>query len=489
MHIRHSVRHSNRSEHPSTITASWVHVAVGCVVAVLVSLTTIGYQAMYTAYKKDGIYSSLCDGNVTSCRAQGLQLDLMFVLSVSVVGLLAGIIGSLTNWLGPRISSVAGCFIVAGGSLLFGLSTTEFQGWLFGYILIGAGGSFVTFAMYTLPLQVPHAEEGRAFSAIAAAIEASAAVMLVMKLVYDLSNLGIRELYIGYSFVAIFCAIICFTLFQSKTDDESKQALLPKKVEDSDKNSSQETSLSIDKVPTTNSIPDWAKVEQTNKAQKKIITQDDSWLHADDVSLFDIVCSWPFLATSLWIALHMLSKFFYITSLNRQLSWMGGSRREVNTAVEAFSIMMPFAGLLYPITGSVMDKGGCVTSVVLLAILQGLIALCSVLPSFELQYVTMVLAIFNRFLFFGVAPYVLVHMYGPRGVNSIYGVCLFVGSCFNLLNYLFIYLGENVLDGNWLILNIPIHGTSCLFSLLFAIYLQRARKSKDQGYKFEHKYP
>lgn len=308
-------------------------------------------------------------------------------------------------------------------------------------MIMGAGGPFVAFSMFTLPGLVPPEYAGRVFSIVIGAFDGSAAMMFFIALLHDHAGYTTRQLFLAFAVLPLLMSVAALWLF-----------------------------------PAPKEAPADADAEGGAEAQKEaLIPRDETWTQMEHLGMGEVVKSGPFVSCCVWAACFITCKYFYMQNVDQQLKWITGDDDKVHTGSQVFSIILPAAGGFTPVTGAILDKGGAVSALTILSVLQGLVGVLAVIPSYGLQYVTMVVLVFTRFLWFATAPFVLVKLFGARGITTVYGYVLFVAAVVNYSNYLWTYITVDALDGNWrpfmLILNLGCF----VYGLFFSNQVRRWR--------------
>ena len=173
----------------------------------------------------------------------------------------------------------------------------------------------------------------------------------------------------------------------------------------------------------------------------------------------------------------MLTKYFYITTLEKQLKWItDDNEKQIDNGTYLFSIMLLCSGLFGFVTGPIIDKFGMKFSWVMMGIISCILSVLSVIKIYDLQYVTMIGMVFNRFFYFAMAPLVIFTIYGPKRQQFMWGTTLFLSSLFNLLGYLLDDIATNVLNGSYMIINV-FTGICCLCACLWLAFVLRPYKN------------
>ncbi len=153
------------------------------------------YQALLPVLKSEGVYASLCAPGEATCSAQELRLDLMFTITMSAVNAVGLGVGFVIPRIGPARCCMVGSVIIACGAALLAFSASVDALCIAGYVLMGAGGPFIAFPMFTLPQLIP-ARLGLAFSLIIGAFDGSAAMMIIVKVLHDHADASLRMIFL-----------------------------------------------------------------------------------------------------------------------------------------------------------------------------------------------------------------------------------------------------------------------------------------------------
>jgi hypothetical protein len=176
--------------------------------------------------------------------------------------------------------------------------------------------------------------------------------------------------------------------------------------------------------------------------------------------------------------------YFILLSLAQnvsdQLSWVApaNSHDLIAPAINFFSVVLPAAGLATPVTGFILERFGVRSAVALNGALCALLAVIADLrgAAFALQYATLVIVCFNRFLYFSTAPVLLAALFGEIGPSAIYPVVFAVSGVVNLLGFVWTYISKHSLGGNFLPLNIVLNAV-CV-ALTVSLWLRIAAWSQ-----------
>ena len=168
-----------------------------------------------------------------------------------------------------------------------------------------------------------------------------------------------------------------------------------------------------------------------------------------------ILRSKEFLCLTLWSALYMTTKYFYITTLDKQIKWLtNNDQHKIDDAQQVFSIMLLSSGCFSIFTGLIIDKGGMKCALIVMAFVSLIGSVCSVITVHNLQWFTMLYFVFHRFFYFASAPLLIISIWGEEKQQMLYGLVLFLSAVFNLSGYLLDDIVTNYLNGDYLIINL-----------------------------------
>jgi len=181
------------------------------------------------------------------------------------------------------------------------------------------------------------------------------------------------------------------------------------------------------------------------------------------------VFSYPFLVVVIWGSWEMTASYFYFTTVYDQFKWISNGDTDFATmGAFVFSILMPCGAIFAPIARFLLGTSPS-TTVLALSVSALFAGVISVIPYLkEIQYVTIVLSVFNRYLLFAAKPLIFDKLWGALGSTTLYGVALFFISAVNYTTYGWIHLSKITLGGNYMIGNLTLGIGAFLSGLYFA---------------------
>eukprot|EP01084_Bolivina_argentea_P115531 205440_1 len=441
--------------------------------AAFLSLTVVGYQSLLPILQDEKIFHSLCPDGEDTCNAQTLRLDMMFNIAINGLSTACLLWGLLAGNYGPKPGVVLGGVLLSGGALVFSFG----YDWpcFFAYIVMGIGCCSVLFGILHIPAQYPKIQ-GLLFSLLTGSFDASSGITYIFLMLYKHYGVSMQTLYIGLASTSALSTVILYFFalspyFENRNKTDKHDAIKPKTVNNNDTKIQLITEEhSINNPPNAPVLP---KPDNQNQQQKLVIVSNDIFVQMSWKKVFQTT---EFMVVTIWCMIFIMTKYFYITTVNKQISWItNGNDHKVYVSQQIFSAILLLSGTYSIITGPIIDKAGIKFSIVLMGIVAIIASVCSVTKVFNLQWFTMWLFVFNRFFFFSVAPLLCHIIFGAKRQQTIYGLMCFLSAIFNLSGYLFDAIITYDLDGNYTIVNLST-GVACLLSAVWLSFVLRKHK-------------
>ncbi|KAI8819957.1 major facilitator superfamily domain-containing protein [Fimicolochytrium jonesii] len=309
-------------------------VALGVFASLSTAGIIFGFQSLRPALLKSGVYANLCSnastiaGDQEPCIPQLLRLNLMFTVASTGANLASLPIGLGLDRYGPRKTVFAGCVLCFLGSLLFGISSTAFDGYLTGYLLLGVGGPFCFIGSLHISGAFP-AYSGLIMAALTGAFDASSSVFFFFALLFKTIKGPIQTYFLFYSIIPILIAVMAAFLmprssFGGKLPDET----------DGD----EEDLIASEGRETDPLLPNLT----ADGEAAPVLMETDGLLCRQ-------LRSWEYGGILLAMCLFMLRLNFYMSSIREQivdLSGLPAKDPKVETLVSFFNVALPAAGII-----------------------------------------------------------------------------------------------------------------------------------------------
>jgi MFS family permease len=161
-----------------------------------------GWPPMLLLLESEGEFSSLCNDKQALCSSRLQRLNNIFVAGSTAFAFSNWPSGILLDRCGPRFSSCMGLLLCCAGALLFGYSSSSgFDAFVPGFILMGIGGPQVVFSQIHLQALYP-LRGGTVVAILSVMIDASALNFEIALTLYNYAGVSRKGFFI---FIAAFC--------------------------------------------------------------------------------------------------------------------------------------------------------------------------------------------------------------------------------------------------------------------------------------------
>jgi MFS family permease len=332
---------------------------------------------------------------------------------------------------GPKYAALFGGLCLTMGALIFSFGSD----WpcFFAFVLMGFGAGGTIIPAVTVPPQYP-AIQGFLFSMVRACFDASSGVTFLFLMLYQNLNISMQTLYISLAIAHLFTTLLLYCFVFSarfvadiESETESKPELETKK-----------TAVELKMIDYMSTVTEDDQSQYSNKLIDfdKYVEENDQF--ADEnrnttLTISEILKSREFVMITVWSMFYVLTKYFYLTSMNEQIKWItDDNQHKIYLAQQVFSVMLLSGGAIFSfITGLIIDKCGVATALTILGILSLVVAIFSVILIYDLQFLTMLLFVFTRFFFFSLAPLLIAIQFGVENQTIIYGFVMAISGVFN----------------------------------------------------------
>lgn len=296
-----------------------------------------------------------------------------------------------------------------------------FDAYIAGNFLLALGGTFIFVPSFHLSNAFPQIQ-GLILALITGAFDASAAVFLFFRLLYDSTSgaFGVKQFFLIYSAVPVFIFVSELTLMPTKSyetrielGNKAEQAKNPANdVHDSDDELENERDIrrvrSKRRDDRKRTIAEIQDLLGTHVERDEHLMREDEKHMASGVwgALHGLPASkqlrtpWFILITLLTV-LQMARMNFFISTIWTQYSYMLGSRSKASRVNEFFDVALPIGGIAaVPFIGFLLDTTSTAVVLGLLVFLSTTIGILGVLPYPWAGYANVILFVLFRPLYY-----------------------------------------------------------------------------------------
>jgi hypothetical protein len=414
----------------------------------LASGIVFGFAALKPVLVSEGVYRDLCTkeevhDDVSVCIEQNLRyrqapppfevsamdtheihrLNLFFAVASVTANVSALPVGTILDCYGPRLCGIAGSIFLAAGSLLMASSflLPGFDGYMVGNICLALGGTFVFVPSFQMANAFPK-YSATIVAVITGSFDASAAIFLVYRLVYEATSgkFGPEKFFLSYTVVPLLILLAQITILPGHGYHTVPQ--LEKKI-DRAQDSERDVHTSDDELETNaerrrmrNKRKDHRqdKLQKLNdllgdedERQRKVDLEEERqmisgvWgaLHGQPAHK-QMMSPWFILITLLTVV-QMLRMNYFIASIRTQYEYMLGSESLAIKVNDIFDIALPVGGVICTaFVGLLLDNSSVPQYLAVIVSLTTIIGVFNSLPFLWAAYVTVGLFVVLRPLYY-----------------------------------------------------------------------------------------
>ncbi|RMZ88331.1 hypothetical protein DV736_g4445, partial [Chaetothyriales sp. CBS 134916] len=412
-------------------------VIAGVIICFLASGIVFGFAALKQIFVEEGVYRYLCtehelQSDVRLCYLQDQRLNLNFIIGSVTANLSALLVGAILDRYGP---------------FPCGISFFPFDAYPLSFFLLALGGTFIFVPSFQLGNTFP-AFQGLIISLITGAFDASAAVFLVFRLIFQSTNgkFGMRQLFLAYLCVPVLIMIANLTLmprhsYETRAQLESDMEHVfdnTLDVHDSDDDLesmaevySVRSKRAAERVKSAAQITDLIGDEtqqmqhEIKEDEKKIASGVWGVLHGLPASK-QMLTPW-FILIALFTVLQMSRFNFFISTIWSQYRYLLGSPKRATQVTQFFDMALPIGGVVtVPFIGFLLDHTSTVAVLALLVMLSTVIGMLGAMPSATAAYLNIILFVIFRPLYYSAMSDYAAKVFGFATFGTVYGtmICL-----------------------------------------------------------------
>lgn len=358
------------------------------------------------------------------------------------------VVGTILDRYGPRVCGFISSVLLVIGSLSMAFSQSlPFDAFIVGSFFLAFGGCFSFVPSFHLSNAFPK-YQGLILALITGAFDASAAIFLLFRFIYDKTNggFGLRSFFLLYLSVPAFIFLTQLLLmppqsYDTRTELNVKLELAEDPGNDiHDSDDEFETDAEIWKIRAERSVQRRASIasiqqvlgtqeqrEEFEKKEEDIKIASGVWgvLHGQS-AWKQIQTPWFVLITMLTL-LQMARFNFFIATIWTQYQYMLQSSRLATQINEFFDLALPLGGALtVPFIGLLLDNLSTVTILALIVLMSTVIGALGAIPTMTAAYANICLFVIFRPLYYSAMSDYAAKVFGFQTFGTVYGtiICL-----------------------------------------------------------------
>eukprot|EP00127_Corallochytrium_limacisporum_P003376 Clim_evm4s149 gene=Clim_evmTU4s149 len=519
---------------PTYITKNRRNFLLFCaaIIPVLSTGLVFGFSSLKPALLDAGVYHWLCDDsqevdndNSESgpdvCKAQLLQLDLMFMLATTAKNAFTLPFGYLMDRLGPRAVAIIGSGLLAAGCVLFGISLMiRVDLFIEGFLLIAVGGPTIFITLLHFSNLVP-SRSGLVLAICTSSFDVGSCMFWIFDLLAVHLDLELSWIFIGYAvlvpgFIAVSAAITfpdsqiasqaSLTALETRRNMDpvghvetgngllitEEEALEQMAREIEAERAGERQPLLGDmsrQIPTESSAGDInasngnladngpAKQQQHGEQAHHFIR--DKAERAYSMVVHHLPATKMTRYAEFWLGALFLGTFmlrinFFIDTVADQMMALLPDQPELaDSLARNFALILAAAGLIatYPV-GMLLDHAGLINSLLVCWSMGVTFGILIVIPQTWATLLALAVISLMRPLLYTVMADYTAKIFGYSNYGVIYGIIIFLASCMNATQYIFTWYMRNMGGGsvkavNLLLLFLSMLALAAPVTLLF----------------------
>lgn len=352
------------------------------------------------------------------------RLNLFFTIASITTNVSALPVGTILDRYGPRVCWIAGCILLAAGSLLMSYAfrlPRLFDGYMLANFFLALGGTFIFVPSFQIANAFPR-HSGTVVAFVTGAFDASAAVFLFYRLAYEASHGAVSpdRFFRGYLIVPALILVAQVTLmpahgYQTVQQLERKMERArdaTRDVHDSDAEIESDTELrrvrSQREEKRKSTIRKLDNILGDQKERQRRVEREEErqvtsgvWgvLHGQPARK-QMLSPW-FILITLMTVLQMLRMNYFIATIRSQYRYMLGSKVWAARINDFFDVALPVGGVIStPFIGLLLDNLSVQTTLAIIVALTTVVGALNSVPATWAGYVTVSLFVLLRPLYY-----------------------------------------------------------------------------------------
>ncbi|ORY77357.1 major facilitator superfamily domain-containing protein [Protomyces lactucae-debilis] len=366
-----------------------------------------GFAALKPILIDSGVYADECSRkDPAPCVAQEVKLNLLFTFAAVSTNVSSFPIGILLDRYGPRVTSIIGACLMMLGTIGIAASSSSLDLYAVSYAVLACSGSFLLLSAFTLAPAFP-SSQGIIVSGLTGAFDASSALFLIYRLVYqNFVKVSISRFFAVYAVVPA-AILLVQILYMSKTAYEVL-----------------ETKLLVEHSPHESQSLLHGEEDRQQDPLFGVMHNQPTW---------SIITSGWFLFPMSVMIVSLVRVNFYIATVGAQLHMLL-PEAQADALATFFDILLPLGGILaIPLIGYIIDHYTIVTVYSLTAGLASIVGVLSFIPFKAAQVLHILAFVVLRPWIYSILPGTVLKLFGNDRFGVLYGGIMATAGLVNLI--------------------------------------------------------
>ncbi|KAF1980354.1 MFS transporter-like protein Fmp42 [Bimuria novae-zelandiae CBS 107.79] len=457
-----------------------------------------GFAALKPILIQEGVYQDLCtpeelEKGVEVCFEQDLRLNFFFSLASTTANLSALPVGGMLDRYGPKVCFLLGSACLAVGSIFMSLAfqIDDFDGYTIGNFFLALGGNFIFLPSFQIANAFPK-YAGTIVALVTGAFDASAAVFLIARLIYDVTDRTFKPQHFFLAYLAVPLAILICQLTFLPSESYKTPGQLQMKIEHAEDPMrdvhDSDDELPDDEVWRRRKIRSTRRKNRQKKLDKLVGSPDrrrrrEKWEeHRQDAAGVwgalhnkpakeQMLTPWFYLLTLLTV-LQMIRMNYFIATVREQYFYMLGSIELASRINDFFDWALPIGGVIStPFLGILLDNVSVPGVLLLILVIITVIGIVGSIAALWAGYVNVILFVALRPLYYSAMSDYATKVFGFATFGRVYGTIICFSGVINLSQTGIVALTKTVFHGNPVPVNIFLAVAAFIVGVALVTYV------------------
>lgn len=427
------------------------------------------------------------------CFDQDLRLNFFFSLASTTANLSALPVGTLLDRYGPRFCFLIGCVCLTAGGVLMSLAfqIAEFDGYTIGNFFLALGGNFIFLPAFQIANAFPK-RSGTIVALVTGAFDASAAVFLFCRLIYDATGRAFKPQHFFLIYLVVPLAILIAQLTFLPSESYKTPGQIEMKISRAE-DAMRDIHASDEELPDDEiwrqrkmrSVRRRRRLDKLDKLvgspnRRRMLEEKEEhrhevagvWGALHNKSAKDqMLTPWFYLLTLLTI-LQMIRMNYFISTVKEQYTYMLNSDELATRINNFFDWALPIGGVVStPFLGLLLDNVSVPTYLFLLVVIINIIGVVGSISALWAGYLNVVLFVFFRPLYYSAMSDYATKVFGYATFGRVYGTIIFFSGVINLSQTGIVALTKSTFHGNPKPVNVSLAIAAFIVGTALVVYV------------------
>lgn len=439
-----------------------------------------------------GIVTVAEEESVAKCTDQDLKLNMMFTVGAMLTNVSAIVIGRSLDLFGPKFCGLVGAgFLYLACAIFIFSKTIEaspllsfIDPYLVGYGSMALGGPFAYMSSFQLSNSFP-SKSGTILAIITGAFDASSALFLVYRIVYNASNqtFTLDQFFKIYLLVPTFITVMQIVLMPTDSYKTAPDTTLcvndsAEVIEAATETDALLASEVAHHPPATgrrDSIGDALKQPYATEGEEFLVEHSGGIfgiLHGYSAK-YQLKTPWFYLMC-LFATIQMLRLNYFVATVGTQYSYLLHSVSKATLLNRFFDIALPLGGIIsIPFVGIFLDYCSTVVVLTVLLLVSLLIGVLGLLPSFYAGLLNVTIFVAYRPFFYTAISDFCAKVFGFDTFGTVYGSIICISGVVNFFQSTLDKLTHTTFKMNPTPINIVLVLTTLVIGTITILYVKQ----------------